>query len=56
MIDGFEWFVGAVAICGAHALYLRSWAAERRDFYAWLATYDARAATRHAEFMAAVKR
>ena len=45
------WFVGALLICGAHALYLWSWRRERRAYLAWWQNYDADAQKRHDEFM-----
>ena len=31
-IDGPLWFAGALFICGAHVLYLRSWRREQRQY------------------------
>lgn len=50
-IDGFSWFVGALLICGAHALYLRSWQRERREHLAWWRAYDVRATLQHEALM-----
>jgi hypothetical protein len=55
-IDGPLWFLGALLICGAHALYLRSWQRERRQHQAWWQKYDAKAQQRHEEFMSAIGR
>jgi hypothetical protein len=54
-IDGFLWFVAALIICGAHALYLRGWRRERRQSLAWWQGYNAEAQRRHCEFMIAVE-
>jgi len=55
-IDGLLWFVGAVLICGAHVLYLRSWRRERLQHLAWWKSYDAKAHRRHDAFMSAIDR
>jgi len=54
VIDGFLWFIGALIICGAHGLYLRSWRRERRAHQAWWQTYNTEAQTRHEAFMRAI--
>ena len=51
VIDGPIWFVGALLICGVHALYLRSWRRERRAHLAWWQNYDVTSQKRHDEFM-----
>lgn len=53
-IDGFWWFVGALIVCGAHALHLRGWRRERREHQAWWKGYEARSQKRHEEFMRAI--
>jgi hypothetical protein len=53
-IDGPLWFAGAIVICGAHALYLRSWRREQRKQVTWWKKHDADAERRHAEFMRAL--
>lgn len=53
-IDGPLWFLGVILICGAHALYLRSWRHERLQQLAWWHKYDADAQKRHDEFMRAI--
>ena len=55
-IDGPLWFAGALLICGAHVLYLRSWRREQRQHTAWWKKYDAAAQKRHVEFMRAIDR
>ena len=50
-IDGPLWFAGALFICGAHVLYLRSWRREQRQYKAWWQNYDAASQKRHDEFM-----
>ena len=55
-IDGPLWFVGALLICGAHVLYLRSWRRDWRQSLAWRQKYDADAQKRHDEFMLAIGR
>lgn len=50
-IDGFLWFVGALLICGVHALHLRGWRREQRQYQAWWKRYDAVAQQRHDAFM-----
>jgi hypothetical protein len=55
-IDGFLWFVGALLICGAHAIHLRGWRRERREHLAWWRRYDADSRRRHDEFMRATDR
>jgi hypothetical protein len=55
-IDGFAWFVAALIICGAHALYLRSRWRERQQYWAWWRKYDADAQKRHEEFMRVMDR
>lgn len=54
VIDGPLWFVGALIICGLHALHLRGWRRERKTDLAWWQTYDAKAQERHDEFMRAI--
>ena len=53
-IDGPLWFAGALLICGAHVLYLRSWRRESQQRLAWWQKYDADAQKRHDEFMRAM--
>lgn len=53
-IDGLAWFIGALLICGAHVLYLRSWRRERIAHLAWWQQYDVDAQKRHDEFMRAI--
>ena len=53
-IEGFWWFVGAILICGVHALYIRSWRREHRKSLAWWTKYDADAQHRHEDFMRAI--
>lgn len=55
-IDGPLWFLGAIVICGAHVLYLRSWRRDHEQSLAWWRTYDARAQKRHDAFMQAIGR
>jgi len=55
-IDGSLWFAGAVLICGAHVLYLRSWRREQLQRLAWWQKYDAASQKRHEEFMRAIGR
>jgi hypothetical protein len=55
-IDGPLWFAGALLICGAHVLYLRSWRREQRQYTSWWKKYDADAQKRHVEFMSAIDR
>lgn len=50
-IDGLLWFIGALLICGAHALHLRGWRRERRAHLAWWKSHDERSQQRHEEFM-----
>lgn len=50
-IEGFWWLVGAVVVCGWHALYVRGWRRERRQYEAWWRSYDAEAQKRHADFI-----
>jgi hypothetical protein len=54
VIDGPLWFFGAVIVCGAHVLYLRSWRREQRQYRAWWRNYDAEAQRRHDEFLRAI--
>lgn len=54
IIDGPIWFVGAILICGVHALYLRGWRRELRAHRAWWQKYDADAQKRHEDFMRAM--
>jgi hypothetical protein len=56
VIDGPLWFFGAVIVCGAHVLYLRSWRREQIARLAWWQRYDADARKRHDEFMRATDR
>lgn len=53
-IDGPIWFVGALLICGVHALYICGWRRERRQYQAWWQKHDAEAQHRHEEFMRAL--
>lgn len=55
-IDGLLWFVGAVVVFGVHALHIRSWRRERRQYQAWLRRYDASAQRRHDATMQAFDR
>lgn len=50
-IDGPMWFIGALLICGVHALYLWSWRRDRREHLARWQNYDAVSQLRHDEFM-----
>ncbi len=52
-IDGLFWFIGALVICGAHAIYLRGWRREQQQYLEWWQSYDAKAQRRHAEVMRA---
>ena len=54
VIDGPLWFVGALLICAAHVLYLRSWRREQRQRLAWWKKYDADSQKRHDDFMRAI--
>ena len=56
VIDGPLWFLGALLICGAHVLYLRSWRHEQQLRQAWGQKYAADAQQRHEEFMRAMGR
>lgn len=51
VIDGPLWFIGALIVCGLHALHLRAWLRERKAALAWWQDYDTRAKDRHEEFM-----
>lgn len=55
-IDGLPWFVGALVLCGALVLYLRSWRRWQRQSQAWWLARDAEALRRHAEFLRAFAR
>ena len=55
-IEGFWWFVGALLVCGWHALYVRNWRREHRRYLAWWKQYDADAQKRHDDFMRAINR
>lgn len=54
VIDGFFWFIGAILICGAHALYLHSWRRERRQQLEKWRKYDEASERRHVAFMDAI--
>lgn len=54
VIEGPWWFVGALVLCGLHALHLRGWRRERKADLAWWQSYDTRAQERHEEFMRAM--
>jgi hypothetical protein len=55
VIDGLAWFVGAILVCGAHALFLISWRAESRDRQKQWAAYNEASQQRHDEFMVALR-
>lgn len=55
-IDGFAWFIGALVICGMHALHLRSRWRDRRQYQAWWQRYEANAKKQHEEFMRVMDR
>ncbi len=55
-IDGLQWFVGALLVCGAHALYLRAWYRESQERWAWWQRYFAESKAQHEEFMRALAR
>lgn len=50
-VDGFLWFIGAIVVCAAHVLYLRSWRRDQIARQAWWLKYDTAAQKRHVEFM-----
>lgn len=54
-IDGFWWFIGALVVCGWHALQLRSWRRDRHEYMTWREQYNAIEQTRHDEFMRALR-
>lgn len=53
-IDGPLWFISALLIFCAHALYLRGWRRDRRDYMRWRERYNAIEERRHEEFMRAI--
>lgn len=53
-IDGPLWFIGALLICGWHALFIRSWRRERRQYQAWWQKYDVESQQRHEALMKAL--
>ena len=55
-IDGFAWFIGALVICGLHAILLRDLRRERREQQAWWQQYDETSRRRHEEFKRLIAR
>lgn len=56
IIDGPLWFIGALVICGVHALYIRGWRRDHHQYLTWWQRYDAQAQQRHDEFMRVMDR
>lgn len=54
IIDGLAWFIGALCICGIHALFLLDWRRESRERIKQWGEYEESSERRHREFMVAL--